>query len=313
MIPRPSSASPAAATAAAGASRRPDPIPARAGIGLRHPHVPDFLGRSPAFDWPAIGWIEVHSENYLGQGGPRRAALDVIRQDFPLSCHGVGLSLGSAEGLDRDHLARLRALFDRVEPALVSEHVAWCSHRGAYLNDLLPLPYTEEALAVVCRNVDHAQSAFGRRILVENPSSYVRYAASVIPEQEFMGEIARRTGCGILLDVNNIHVSAHNHRFDAERYLDAIPAEAVQEIHIAGHYVHRLEEGQVLLIDDHGAAVADPVWALLCETLDRFGPRPILVEWDTSLPPLATLLAEAAKAGRLLDAAQRRWSRAHAA
>src|SRR5512143_1397347 len=187
----------------------PGPIPARAGIGLRHTHVQDFLDAPPA-----TGWIEVYSENYLGRGGPRLAALEAIRRDFPLSCHCVGLSLGSAERLDRDHLDRLRALFDRFQPALVSEHVSWSITGGVYLNDLLPLPYTEEALEVICRNIDHAQTVLRRQILVENPSSYVSFPFSTMPEWEFMAAIARRTCCGILFDVNNVHVSACNHRFD---------------------------------------------------------------------------------------------------
>jgi hypothetical protein len=243
----------------------------------------------------------VHAENYLGRGGPRNRALERIRRDYPMSCHGVGLSLGSWEGLDRDHLARLRALADRFQPGLVSEHVSWSVTGGTYLNDLLPLPYTEEALAVICRNVDHAQEALGRRILVENPSSYVSFPASTMPEWDFMAEIARRTGCGILLDVNNIHVSAHNHRFDADRYLDGVPLDAVEEIHVAGHFVQRFDTGTIL-IDDHGAPVAEPVWALLRRTLARLGPMPILVEWDTNIPELPVLLAEAAKAEVLLDA-----------
>ena len=272
-----------------------DPIPASAGIGLRHPHVTDFVTRRPP-----VGWIEVHSENYLGAGGPRLAALEQIRRDYPLSCHGVGLSLGSWEGLDVDHLARLRALFDRFQPGLVSEHVAWSVQDGTYLNDLLPLPYTEEALAILCRNVEQAQEAFGRQILVENPSSYVSFAESTIPEWEFMAETSRRTGCGLLLDVNNIHVSAHNHRFEPGPYLDAIPLEMVGEVHVAGHFVHAFGD-QAILIDDHGAPVNDAVWALLREALRRLGSAPVLVEWDTRIPPLEVLLAEAEKAQALLD------------
>lgn len=277
-----------------------DPIPARAGVGLRHPHVPRFL-ESP----PPIGWIEVHSENYLSDGGPRLAALERIRRDFPLSCHGVGLSLGSAEGLDPEHLAALRALFDRFQPGLVSEHVAWSVSGGTYLNDLLPLPYTDEALAVLCRNIETAQEALGRQILVENPSSYVTFAQSTLPEWEFMAEIVRRTGCGLLLDVNNIHVSAVNHGFDAETYLNAVPLDAVQEIHVAGHAMKRIGE-EVLLIDDHGSAVSEPVWQLLTGALDRLGPMPILVEWDTDIPEFDVLLAEAVKADRLNAAVRTR-------
>lgn len=280
---------------------RPDPVPARAGIGLRHPHVPRFLA-GPA---PPVGWVEVHSENYLSEGGPRLAALETIRRDFPVSCHGVGLSLGSADGLDRTHLAALKRLFDRIEPGLISEHVAWSVADGAYLNDLLPLPYTEEALTVLCRNIDDAQATFGRRILVENPSTYVAFAQSTLTEWAFLAEVVRRTGCGLLLDVNNIHVSATNRGFDAEAYLDAVPLEAVAEIHVAGHLVRRIGD-ETLLVDDHGSPVAEPVWHLLTGALARLGPMPILVEWDTDLPAFDVLLAEAAKADRINRAAPAR-------
>ncbi|MFQ5983832.1 MAG: DUF692 domain-containing protein [Woeseiaceae bacterium] len=276
------------------------PVPVSAGIGLRHPHVPDFL-ESP----PAIGWIEVHSENYLAAGGPRLGALEAIRKDYPLSCHGVGLSLGSHEGLDTAHLTRLEALFDRFEPQLVSEHVSWSVTEGVYLNDLLPLPYTEEALAVVCGNIDHAQEFFGRQILVENPSSYLRIAHSTMPEWEFMSEVARRTGCGILLDVNNVYVSAHNHVFDPETYLAAIPADAVREIHLAGHAVRRFGD-ETVLIDDHGSVVIDPVWRLFELALRRLGPLPTLIEWDANVPELSVLLGEAERAEGFLNALRTR-------
>ena len=284
-----------------------DPIPAAAGVGLRHTHVRAFL-EAPQ---PAA-WIEVHSENYLGDGGPRNRALEKIRRDYPVSCHGVGLSLGSWDGLDVDHLRRLRRLFDWIQPGLVSEHVAWSVEDGTYLNDLLPLPYTDEALDAICRNVDQAQDAFGRRILVENPSSYVTFTESTMPEWAFMAEIVRRTGCGLLLDVNNIHVSAHNHGFDADRYLDAVPLDAVGEIHVAGHFVARFD-AHTILIDDHGAAVTDAVWSLLRRALARIGPVPTLVEWDTNIPDLPVLLAEAHKAQLLLDAVGRQRSAADAA
>ncbi|NBB81773.1 MAG: DUF692 family protein [Alphaproteobacteria bacterium] len=273
-----------------------DPIPARAGVGLRHAHLGDFVEAPPR----EVAWVEVHTENYMSEGGPRLRALEAIRRNFPLSCHGVGLSLGSAEGLDRDHLARIRRVIDRFQPGLVSEHVSWSVTGGVYLNDLLPLPYTEEALAVICRNIDHAQDALGRQILVENPSSYVRFAESTMPEWAFMAEIPKRTGCGLLLDVNNIHVSAVNHAFDAEPYLDAIPLDRVQEVHIAGHCVRRIDEASIL-IDDHGSPVADAVWLLFKRALERLGPIPTLMEWDTNVPELPVLLAEAQKAQALLD------------
>jgi hypothetical protein len=266
------------------------PVPARAGIGLRHPHVQQFLDAPPP-----VGWVEVHSENYLAGGGLRVAALEKIRRNLPVSCHGVGLSLGSADGLDEAHLAALKRLFDRIEPALVSEHVSWSVSDGIYYNDLLPLPLTEEALAVFCRNVERAQEAFGRRILVENPSTYLELAASRIPEPEFIAEIVRRTGCGLLLDVNNIHVSAHNRGFAAADYLAALPHAAVGEVHIAGHAARTLG-GETVLIDDHGSRVKPAVWQLLDAALACTGPVPVLVEWDTDIPELPVLAIEAAAA-----------------
>jgi uncharacterized protein (UPF0276 family) len=271
-------------------------VPDDAGIGLRHRHMGDFLAATP----PAVAWIEVHSETYLAAGGPRLKALEAIRRDRPLSCHGVGLSLGSAGGIDPAHLGRLARLYARLEPDLVSEHLAWSVEGGVYLNDLLPLPTTAEALDVVCANVQRAQEAFGRPILVENPSHYLDFAESDIPEWEFLGELARRTGCGLLLDVNNVYVSAANLGFDAAAWLEHIPAAAVGEIHIAGHAVWQTPQG-TLLIDDHGSAVDEAVWHLLDRVLARIGRRPVLVEWDTRIPPLPVLLAEAARAQTLLE------------
>jgi uncharacterized protein (UPF0276 family) len=244
---------------------------------------------------PPVGWVEVHAENYLAAGGPRLAALERIRCDVPLSIHGVGLSMGSAGGIDAAHLDRLVRLVDRFQPALVSEHVAWSVNGGVYFNDLLPIPYTEETLALLCRAVDRVQTALGRQILMENPSTYVRFAASTIPEPEFIAELAARTGCGLLLDVNNIQVSAVNHGFDPYRYLSTIPARAVQEIHLAGHAVLDIE-GEVLLVDDHGSPVSPEVWRLYAAAIERVGPMPTLIEWDTRIPPLATLVAEARRA-----------------
>lgn len=271
-------------------------IPVKAGIGLREPHRDEFLAAGCPADW-----VEVHSENYLVPGGPRLAGLERVRRDRPLSCHGVGLSLGSAGGLDPDHLLRLRSLYDRLQPDLVSDHLSWSvTEDGSYLNDLLPLPYSEESLAIVAANVDHAQQALGRRILVENPSAYVAFADSAIPEGEFLAALVARTGCGLLLDVNNLFVSSTNLGFDRTAWLDGIPAAAVAEFHLAGHA--RVPIGnEELLIDDHGSPVCDPVMALFAEVLRRTGPRPTLIEWDTDLPPLATLLDEAARAQRVLD------------
>ena len=271
-------------------------LPPRAGIGLRHRHVADFLsGR------PAAAWLEVHSENYLVAGGPRLAQLERIRADYPLSCHGVGLSLGSAEGLDAGHLAALRALYDRFQPALVSDHLSWSVAAGRYAADLLPLPLTEAALAVVARNVAHAQEALGRRLAVENPSGYLAFAASDVPEAEFLAELVARTGCALLLDVNNLYVCQHNLGLDPAAWLARIPGAAVAEIHLAGHA--RIDvQGRELLIDDHGSRVAEPVWHLYRQALCRCGPRPTLIEWDTALPPLGVLLEEAERAQGCLDA-----------
>jgi uncharacterized protein (UPF0276 family) len=277
-------------------SRARAPIPASAGIGLRFPHH-----RAVLEEKPAVAWFEVHSENYIGGGTPL-SYLDAIRRDYPLSLHGVGLSLGSADGLDEQHLLRLKRLVERVEPGLVSEHLAWSATGGRHFADLLPLPLTEEALAVVCRNVEAAQDALGRRILVENASSYLRYRHSTIPEWEFVAAVAARTGCGILCDVNNIFVSASNHGFDPRGYLRALPAERVGEIHLAGHTLRKFDDGRSIRIDDHGSRVCREVWALYADAAALFGRVPTLIEWDTDVPPLAVLLEEAAQAQRIMSA-----------
>ena len=269
-----------------------------AGIGLRHPHD-GLLAREPARD--DIPWIEIHSENFLCDGGPRLAALDAVCERYPVSCHGVGLSLGSAEGLDKNHLARLNRLFDRVRPGLVSEHLSWSVTGGAYLNDLLPLPYTRESLAVVADNVNAAQDAFGRRILVENPSRYLNFTASEMPEAVFLQQLVERTGCGLLLDVNNIYVSNRNTGGAPEDYLRQIPGEAVGEIHLAGHEQEGAGDSAVL-IDSHSTFVCEDVWTLYRMTLRQIGPRPTLIEWDRNLPELAVLLAEAQTAQNFLSA-----------
>jgi hypothetical protein len=268
---------------------------AKAGIGLRFAHHREVVQSRPA-----VAWFEVHSENYLG-GGPTPAILDEVRRHYPISLHGVGLSLGSAQRLSADHLARIRALIDRLEPGLVSEHLAWSVVDGIYLADLLPLPMTEEALDVVCRNVEHAQHVLGRRLLIENPSSYLRYRHSTIPEWEFLAAVARRTGCGLLCDVNNIYVSSCNHGWSASDYLAALPTQAIGEIHLAGHAVRELDTGRVVRIDDHGSEVSAPVWALYTEALARFGPVPTLVEWDRNIPALEVLRAQARYAQDILD------------
>lgn len=269
----------------------PHPAPARAGIGLRAPHYREVLSTRPA-----VGWLEVHSENFFGDGGQPLHYLEQVRAHYPLSLHGVGLSLGSTDELNREHLGKLKRLAEHIEPALVSEHLCWSSAGGRYLNDLLPLPYTEEALAVVSAHLRQAQDFLNRPILIENVSSYLQYSHSTIPEWEFVSQVAARSGCGILLDVNNIYVSAVNHGFDAGAYLESIPVAAVGEMHLAG-----FDSNGDCLIDTHGKPVSDAVWALYRHAVRRFGRVPTLIEWDTDIPPLAVLLEEAHKADAILQ------------
>lgn len=261
------------------------------GIGLRAPHYRALLEPRPALDF-----LEVHSENFFADGGPSLAWLEHFRNEYSLSLHGVGLSLGSADPLDAFHLRRLAGLVRRFEPALVSEHLSWSSIDGRYANDLLPLPYTREALEHVVRRVGEVQETLGRRILVENVSSYFAFRESTLPEWEFVAEVARRAGCGVLLDVNNIYVNAANHRFDPRAYLDAIDPASVGEFHLAG-----FEALDACLVDTHGARVADGVWALYAAAVERIGERPTLVEWDCDLPALDVLLDEAARARAILE------------
>jgi uncharacterized protein (UPF0276 family) len=274
--------------------RAPDPL--QAGIGLRTPHF-----EALAASRPPVSFLEVHSENYFADGGPALDWLERFRADYPVSLHGVGLSLGSVDRLDTAHLERLARLAARIEPALVSEHLCWSRVGATHLGELMPLPYTEESLAVVCARVDEAQERLGRRILVENVSAYVRYRESTLPEGEFVAEVASRTGCGVLLDVNNAFVNARNHGTDARAFLAAIDPASVGEIHLAGP-----ESTPDGLIDSHGACVPPEVWELFEETVARTGPVPTLVEWDTRIPPLGVLVAEAAKATALLARARGR-------
>lgn len=268
-------------------------VPPCAGIGLRTPHYRELIATRPA-----VGWLEVHSENYFGDGGQPLHFLERLRADYPLSLHGVGLSLGSADGLDRAHLERLRSLARRFEPGLVSEHVCWSAVGGRHLHDLVPLPYTEESLALVCRHVDIAQDFLGRQLLIENVSSYLQFSHSTIAEWDFVAAVANATGCGILLDVNNVYVSAVNHGFDADRYVAALPPGSVREFHLAG-----FDSSGGILIDTHGSRVAPPVWALFRRTVERIGPRPTLIEWDTDIPALDMLLDEAWTADAVLETA----------
>ena len=274
-----------------------------AGIGLRSPHLADI-----ARERPAIGFLEIHAENYLAPS-PALQAVERLRGDYPLSLHAVGLSLGSADGLDEAHLARVAALVRRLEPAWVSDHLSWSVSGGRYFNDLLPLPYTEEALEVVVRNVGRLQETLGRQVAIENPSCYLGFVHSTLSEPEFLSELVRQSGCGLLLDANNIVVTAHNLRLDAGDWLAGLPAESITEYHLAGHAVNDAD-GQPILIDDHGSRVSEGVWALYAEVVKRFGPRPTLIEWDTDIPPLAVLLDEAARADRVIRAGGRDVARA---
>lgn len=273
-------------------------IPRRAGIGLRAPHFDAIVSARPS-----VAWFEFHPENYLGYGAPF-LYLERIRQNYPLSMHGVGLSIGDAKGLCPDHLARLAELARRIEPGLISEHLSFARVDGAYLNDLLPLPYTEEALEAVVRNVDQAQTAFGRPILIENASAYLAYEASTMLEHEFLAEACRRSGAKALFDVNNVYVNAQNHNFDALAYIEATPREIVGEIHLAGHAVNDVGDGRAIRIDDHGDHVDPAVWSLFEAAVARFGQIPTLIEWDTRIPSLQILMEEAARAQSILDRAR---------
>lgn len=272
------------------------PIPAAAGIGLRAPHIERVLA-----ECPPVPWFEVHSENYFSAGGAMHAALERIRADYPLSLHGVGLSLGSADALDRAHLATLRTLVDRYEPALVSDHICWGAIGGVHLNDLLPLPCTEEALDLMVSRVVQVQEALGREFLVENVSSYLSFRDAEMPESAFVAELVRRSDCGLLLDVNNIYVNSVNHGFDPHAYLRAIPHASVREIHLAG-FLRKDHLPVPLLIDSHSRPVAEEVWALYDEALELCGPQPTLIEWDQDIPTLDVLLAEAGRAEERLHA-----------
>jgi uncharacterized protein len=264
-------------------------MPVTSGVGLRLPHLTDVVATRP----PAA-WFEIHPENFLANPHAAELLID-IAGDYPISVHSVGVSIGSASGIDRPHLARVRALIDRIDPILVSGHLAWSTHAGEYLNDLLPLPYTEETLRIVSAHVDEVQDTLGRRYLVENPSSYVGFRASTMSEVEFLSELVSRTGCRLLCDVSNIYLSAHNLGFDRDRYIAELPAEAIAELHLGG-FTPEPEEGGEVLIDTHGSRIAEPVWAFYASALERFGRKPTLIEWDNDVPTLDVILAEAARA-----------------
>jgi uncharacterized protein len=271
-------------------------IAGQAGTSFKHEHLAAILA-----DGDATGFFEVHAENYMGAGGPPHHALERIRRDHPISLHGVCMSIGGPQPLDRTHLKRFRALVERYEPALVSEHLAWSTHDTTFFNDLLPLPCTEEALTQVCAHIHEVQETIRRPILLENPSTYVLFPESTMSETDFISSIARRTGCGLLLDVNNVFVSATNHGYSALDYLSDFPLARVGEIHLAGHAEQTDDEGDLLLIDSHDGPVSDAVWKLYEIVIGKCGPAPTLIEWDSNIPEWPILKAEAAAAQAILD------------
>jgi len=275
--------------------RTPGPMPARAGIGLRAQHHDDLLRERPD-----IGWLEAHSENYFADGGAQIEYLMKLRELYPLSLHGVGLSLGSVDPLDREHLRRLRRLVNMTEPLLVSEHLSWGSVNGTYLNDLLPLPCTYEALRHMVARVDELQDSLGRQVLIENVSSYLEFTNAEMCEWEFLAQLAGESGCGLLLDVNNVYVSSRNHGFDPRVYLSHLPRRHIREIHLAGHSVNRHDDIEVF-IDTHSRPVCADVWDLYAYAIERFGRVPTLIEWDTDIPALGVLIAEARRADLNLE------------
>lgn len=274
-------------------------LPAKPGVGYKPQHFAAITA-----DPGKVGWLEIHAENYMGDGGRPLAQLRHLAERFPISVHGVGLSIGGEDRLDRDHLARLKHLCDWLTPASFSEHLAWSTHDGAYLNDLLPVPYTPATLTRVADHIDEVQEVLGRRMLLENPSTYVAFAETAMGEVDFLTEIARRTGCGLLLDVNNVYVSGTNQNYVPESYLDAFPLHLVGEIHLGGHDEDHDDHGNRLLIDSHGAEVVDPVWTLYARVIGRAGALPTLIEWDNDVPDWPVLAAEAARAAQVLEPAR---------
>ncbi len=275
-------------------------LPACTGVGFKPAHFRDILAAPQP-----LGFFEVHAENYMGAGGPPHAQLGALRERYALSVHGVGLSIGSMRPLNRDHLVRLKMLCDRYAPESFSEHLAWSSHGGVYFNDLLPLPYTQQTLARVAEHIDEVQTALGRQMLLENPSTYIRFSESTIAEVDFLIEISKRTGCGLLLDINNVFVSAKNHGTQPRAYLDTFPLDRVKEIHLGGHDEEVDDVGAPLLIDTHGSPIAEAVWTLYAQLIARTGALPTLIEWDNDVPDWPTLLAEAVAAQNILCDASR--------
>jgi uncharacterized protein (UPF0276 family) len=275
-------------------------IPPRAGVGLKHQHYREIIDTLPD-----VGFFEVHAENYMGAGGPPHRYLTAIRENYPISLHGVGLSIGAARPLDKEHLQRLKVLNERYQPGLFSEHLAWSTHDSVFYNDLLPLPYNEDSLARVADHIDEVQETVGRQMLLENPSAYLAFIESTMSEIEFLKEIVRRTGCGLLLDVNNVHVSSTNLEFDPFDYIDAFPIEYVGEIHLAGYEPEEDENGAPLLIDAHNRPIDAAVWALYDHTISSTGPIPTLVEWDNDVPEWPVLFAELGRADAVLAASRK--------
>lgn len=276
-------------------SPRAPTLPLAPGVGYKSQHFTD-LCENPG----PVRWIEVHAENYMGDGGRPHAQLRALREKFELSVHGVGLSIGGEGPLDSAHLGRLKTLLDWSDAASFSEHLAWSTHGTEFLNDLLPLPYTDETLTRVAHHIDEVQSTMGRQMLLENPSSYLAFAESTYSETTFLAELIRRTGCGLLLDVNNVFISATNLEISAHSYIDDFPLDAVGEIHVGGHDADTDDHGAALLIDSHAKPVIDPVWTLLDYTLAKSGPKPVLVEWDTDIPDWPVLRGEAERANKAL-------------
>lgn len=274
---------------------RPQNIPARAGVGLKAEHYQTILAETPD-----IGWFEIHAENYMGAGGPPHHFLERIRELYPISLHGVGLSIGSDGPLDKEHLQRLKALNERYQPGLFSEHLAWSTHEGVYFNDLLPVPYTAETARRVADHIKEVQDTLGQKMLLENPSTYVTFDASTVSEIGFLEDVVRHSGCGLLLDINNVFVSATNHGYSPERYIDEFPLDLVGEIHLGGHAEDEDDQGATLLIDAHDRQVVDPVWSLYRRVIEGVGGRPTLIEWDNNVPAWQDLFAEAERAEDIL-------------
>lgn len=267
-------------------------MPRKTGVGLRLPHLAEVMATVPS-----VGWLEIHPENFLANPHATELLVELSRQ-YPMSVHTVGISIGSVEGIDRVHLGRLRALIDAIDPILVSGHLAWSTHQGAYLNDLLPLPFDEETLQLVAAHLREVQDGLSRPYVIENPSSYVGFATSTMPEAEFLSELVHRTGCQLLCDVSNVYLSAHNMGYDAYRFIDDLPSDAISELHLGGFTPEDDEAnpGAELLVDTHATTIAEPVWDLYAHALRRFGPKPTIIEWDNDIPSLATLLDEATRA-----------------